>query len=203
MNPAGFTTRTARSDDAAAIQEIYAPIVETTAVSFEDVPPSVSEMAARIALTLQDYPFLVGEHQGQVVGYAYGGPLRRRAAYRWSVEVAAYVAEEVRGLGIGRMLYGELLPALAAGGYHAAFAGVALPNPASIALHKALGFQPVGTYYQVGFTRSLGFEEEDLLTEKARKIWLYWKANMSDRDDWLPHPGQVDDPDVSWWQRLL
>ena len=151
MNATDFTTRSARSDDAAAIQAIYAPIVESTAISFEEVPPSIPEMAARIALTLQERPFLVAERDGRVVGYAYAERHRARPAYRWSVDVSAYVAEAARGLGVGRMLYGALLPALTSRGFHAAFAGVALPNPASIALHRAAGFQPVGVYREVGY----------------------------------------------------
>lgn len=151
MHPSAIITRPARDDDAAAIQAIYAPIVERTPISFEEVPPSVDEMAARIALTLQERPFLVAEREGRVVGYAYADRHRTRPAYRWSVDVSAYVAEDLRGLGIGRTLYADLLAVLSRQGFHAAFAGVALPNPASIALHKAVGFQPVGVYHQVGF----------------------------------------------------
>jgi phosphinothricin acetyltransferase len=86
-----------------------------------------------------------------VAGFAYGGPHRTRAAYRWSVDVTVYVAEQARGHGVGRALYGALLPALAERGFHAAFAGIALPNPGSVALHEAVGFTPLGVYREVGF----------------------------------------------------
>jgi phosphinothricin acetyltransferase len=143
--------RPAAAADAADLLAIYAPIVETTAISFEEVPPSVEEMAARIETTRQSYPYLVAEGDGHVVGFAYASQHRSRAAYRSSVDVTVYVAERARRAGVGRALYGALLPILAGRGFHAAFAGIALPNPGSIALHEALGFSHVGVYREVGF----------------------------------------------------
>lgn len=151
MNAPSVSIRSATIRDAQAVQAIYAPIVALTAISFEEVPPGVEEMAARIADTLVSYPFLVAERAGQVLGYAYAGPHRARAAYRRSVDVTAYVAAEARGQGLGKQLYRDLLAALSDAGYHAAFAGIALPNPASEALHKAAGFELVGIYREVGF----------------------------------------------------
>ncbi|MCG8593403.1 MAG: N-acetyltransferase family protein [Kiloniellales bacterium] len=151
MSAQSFTIRSATLQDAGAIQAIYAPIVERTAISFEDAPPTAEEMARRIARTLEAYPYLVAEQEGRLLGYAYAGPHRARAAYRHSVDVTAYVAEAARGQGVAKALYGALLAALAGAGYHAAFAGIALPNPASEALHKAAGFQLVGVYREVGF----------------------------------------------------
>lgn len=143
--------RSASIADASAIQAIYAPFVERSAISFEDNPPSVEEMARRIARSLEAYPYLVAERAGKIVGFAYAGPHRTRSAYRWSVDVSAYVAIAAQRSGLGRALYHELFSRLADRGYHAAFAGIALPNPASIALHQALGFEPVGVYREVGF----------------------------------------------------
>lgn len=151
MKLAGIRLRGATAEDAGDLRAIYAPIVENTAISFEEVPPSGEEMAARILGTLERYPFLVAEREGRAVGYAYAGPHRTRAAYRRSVDVSAYVAETARGLGIGRALYGALLSDLASRDFHAAFAGIALPNPASVAFHRAMGFEPVGVYREVGF----------------------------------------------------
>lgn len=151
MKPVTFTIRTGRAEDAPCIQAIYAPIVANTAISFEEQPPTVREMAARMAGTLERYPYLVAEGEGRVLGFAYAGPHRARAAYRWSVDVTAYVSPDARGLGMGKALYGELLSALAKQGYHAAFAGIALPNDASLALHKAAGFEQLGVYREVGF----------------------------------------------------
>ena len=143
--------RRATPKDAPSIQAIYAPMVEHSAVSFEEVPPTINEMAERIASHTEAYPYLVAERSGLIVGYAYASQHRTRAAYRWSVDVSVYVASEGRRTGVGRALYDDLLPRLAELGYHAAFAGIGLPNPASIALHEAVGFEPVGVYREVGF----------------------------------------------------
>lgn len=151
MNRRGHAIRAAATADAAAMQAIYAPIVETTAISFEEVPPTVEEMAERVETTLRSYPYLVAENGGRVVGFAYASQHRARAAYRRSVDVTVYVAEHARGAGVGRALYGDLLPMLAERGFHAAFGGIALPNPGSVALHEAMGFEHVGVYREVGF----------------------------------------------------
>jgi phosphinothricin acetyltransferase len=143
--------RTARPEDAQAIAAIYAPYVLETAISFEDVPPTPDEMAARMAAVAAAHPFLVCETGGEVVGYAYAGAHRARAAYRWSVDTTAYVTPHLHGQGIGRALYGDLLDRLARQGFHAAFAGIALPNDKSVGLHEALGFRHLGTYAEVGF----------------------------------------------------
>lgn len=137
--------------DAAAIQAIYAPFVERTAISFELKPPSIEEMAQRICATLPTYPYLVAERDGQVVGYAYASQHRAREAYRWSVDVTVYVSPQAHRSGIGRALYERLLSILQRQGFHAAYAGIALPNPGSVGLHKSLGFMHIGTYPEVGF----------------------------------------------------
>lgn len=107
-------------------------------------------MAQRIADYGASHAWLVAEMSGVVVGYAYGSPHRTRAAYASSCDVAVYVAPDAARRGVGRALYGALLPLLARR-YHAAFAGIALPNAASIALHEALGFTPLGVYREVGW----------------------------------------------------
>jgi L-amino acid N-acyltransferase YncA len=143
--------RAATVEDAAGIQRIYAPIVATTAISFEDEPPEVGEMAARIVATLASHPCLVATRDHRVVGYAYAGPHRARAAYRFSADVTIYVAAEVHRTGIGRSLYAALFAELKRRGFHAAFAGIALPNPASVGLHEAMGFELIGVYREVGY----------------------------------------------------
>jgi L-amino acid N-acyltransferase YncA len=86
-----------------------------------------------------------------VAGYAYATSHRSRSGYRWAVDVSAYVREDLRGRGIGLALYRELLATLERQRFRRAFAGIALPNDASIALHRAVGFEPVGTYRRVGW----------------------------------------------------
>ncbi len=145
-----LTIRPAATTDAAAIRAIYAPVVEETAISFEEVPPSVADMASRIEVILKDYPYLVAERRGRVVGYAYASQHRSRAAYRRSVDVTVYIAHEAQRSGVGRSLYAKLIADLADRGFHAAFAGIALPNPGSVGLHEAMGFTPLGIYREVG-----------------------------------------------------
>jgi L-amino acid N-acyltransferase YncA len=146
--------RTARPADAPAIAAIYAPIVESTTISFELEAPTVDEMRRRIESTLEHLPWLVAvDGSDAVQGYAYAGRHRERAAYQWSVDVTAYVHEALRGQGIGKALYGRLFEELVALGYCQAFAGIALPNAASIGLHESVGFEPLGVYRRVGYKR--------------------------------------------------
>ena len=143
--------RRASVDDAAAIAAIYDPIVVETCVSFEELPPGPNEMRRRITALAETYPWLVAERAGRVVGYAYAGQHRARAAYRWSVDVSVYVAADARRCGIARSLYDALFETLATQGFCAAFAGITLPNDASCRLHERAGFVRVGIYQAVGF----------------------------------------------------
>lgn len=143
--------REAAPDDAEAIRIIYEPYVQSTPISFEENPPTTGEMRTRIEGTLKTHPYLVAEKEGNIIGYAYGSQHRARAAYRWSADVTVYVSPDAQGQGVGKALYKELLKGLASRGYHAAFAGITLPNEKSVALHEAVGFKPVGIYREVGF----------------------------------------------------
>ena len=143
--------RAATEHDAAACAAIYAPYVTDTAISFETEPPSAEEMARRIAASSCTHAWLVLEDDGCIVGYAYGGPFHRRAAYRWACEVSVYLEMGRRRTGGGRVLYGALLARLADRGFRMALAGMTLPNDASVGLHRAMGFDPVGTYRRIGF----------------------------------------------------
>jgi phosphinothricin acetyltransferase len=143
--------RDGTADDAEACAAIYAPYVTGTAVTFETDPPAAVEMARRIAAARATHAWLVAEREGLVVGYAYGGPSKTRAAYRWSCEVSVYLEVGLRRGGVGRRLYETLLVRLAERGYRTAVAGMALPNDASEELHRALGFEPVGTFRRVGW----------------------------------------------------
>lgn len=151
MTDLPIVIRTAEAADAAAVQAIYAPYVTDTAISFEEVPPTIEEMAARITMAReQGYAFIVATEGTAILGYAYAGAHRSRPAYRASVDVSAYVAVNAHRRGIGSRLYAHLLADLAEKGFHAAFAGITQPNAASVALHEAAGFTHVGTYREVG-----------------------------------------------------
>jgi L-amino acid N-acyltransferase YncA len=146
--------RMATGDDAPAIAAIYAPIVRDTCISFEVEPPSGEEMRVRIESTLERLPWLVAEDpSGAISGDAYASRHRERPAYRWSVDTSAYVRQDARSTGVGKALYAAPLEQLAALGYFQAFAGIALPNDASVALHESVGFQHLGTYRDVGFKK--------------------------------------------------
>jgi L-amino acid N-acyltransferase YncA len=126
--------------------------VTDTIISFEFEPPTAEEMRRRIELTLQRYPWLVCErHDGRLLGYACAGAHGSRAAYQWSVNVSVYVHGEARRMGVGRALYASLFAVLALQGFYNAYAGATLPNPASVGLHEAVGFRPVGVYRGVGY----------------------------------------------------
>ncbi|MDF1506318.1 GNAT family N-acetyltransferase, partial [Roseisolibacter sp. H3M3-2] len=148
---AGALIRLARPDDGAALAAIYAPAVVGRATSFETEAPDGDEMAARVARVLARTPWLVLALDGAVAGYAYASPHRDRAAYQWSVEVSAYVADTAQRRGAARALYAALFDLLARQGFRNAYAGITLPNDASVGLHVAVGFAPVGVYRGVGY----------------------------------------------------
>jgi len=144
-----MNVRSARETDAAAIAAIYAPYVTGSSASFETEPPDAAEMAARLAAH-PTMPWLVAvAADDALLGYAYPSPHRARAGYRWSVETSVYVAEP--GRGTGAALTSALLQACASAGFESAYAGIALPSDASVALHERLGFTQIGVFPRVGF----------------------------------------------------
>ncbi|MBR9988495.1 MAG: N-acetyltransferase [Gemmatimonadetes bacterium] len=144
--------RLATPDDGAALAAVYRSAVVESVISFEYEPPDGPVMASRVVGTLCRLPWLVCELAGRgVIGYAYAGPHRERAAYQWSVDVSAYVHEDIRRAGVARALYISLFAILVMQGFRNAFAGVTLPNDASVGLHRAVGFTPIGIYRGVGY----------------------------------------------------
>lgn len=140
--------REATAADAAACREIYAHYVTDTVITFEYEVPTSDQMAARIEAA---HAWLVAERDDRVVGYAYAGPHKARAAYDWSCEVSVYLAPGLRRTGAGRALYEALFAVLRERGYAMTVAGITLPNPASEGLHAALGFEPVGVFRRIGW----------------------------------------------------
>ncbi|MGI9523996.1 MAG: arsinothricin resistance N-acetyltransferase ArsN1 family B [Hyphomicrobiaceae bacterium] len=143
--------RAANHQDAKGVAAIYGPLVRETAISFEAEIPTLDAFEARIAETQHFYPWLVADIGGAVAGYAYAGAHRARAAYRWSCEVSVYVDAGSRRGGVASALYSELLFLLARQNIRIAYAGITLPNPASVALHEHLGFRAIGIYENVGY----------------------------------------------------
>jgi L-amino acid N-acyltransferase YncA len=137
--------------DSGACAKIYAPYVAGAATSFEEQPPDADDFAERIERLSQTHPWLVAEHDGKVVGFAYAAPHRARPAYRWTAETSVYVADGRQRNGVGREIYQALIELLRRQRLHVALAGITQPNEASVALHRALGYEQVGTYRRIGY----------------------------------------------------
>jgi L-amino acid N-acyltransferase YncA len=142
--------RPATSEDSRAICNIYNHYVLHTVVTFEEISVLVSEMQQRVAEIQNKYSWLVWEEAGMVIGYAYAGPWKTRAAYRHAVEISVYLDPAHTGRGIGRKLYGALINDMRLLKMHAVIGGVALPNDASIKLHESLGFKKIAQFAEVG-----------------------------------------------------
>lgn len=144
--------RSATTGDAAAVARIYNYYIAQTVVTFEVDSVSADEMGARIEKIQSDsYAWLVVERVGDVVGYAYAGRWNARCAYRYAAEATVYLDSQYTRQGLGKALYNELLAGLKRQGMHTVIGGISLPNPGSVALHEALGFQKVAHYREVGF----------------------------------------------------
>ena len=144
--------RPAGSADADAIACIYNHYIRETVVTFEEQEVSTQDMAGRIErLTVASMPWLVAEHAGSIIGYAYAGAWHSRSAYRYSTESTVYLDHDHTGKGTGTRLYEALLAILRTKSLHVVIGGIALPNPASVALHERLGFVKVAHFPEVGF----------------------------------------------------
>lgn len=170
--PPSTLIRTASKTDATVLREIYRPYVETTAISFELEVPTVEEFEQRINAAIQGWSWLVAEVDGEPVGYAYGTAHRARQAYRHSVETSAYVRDDHQRRGIARLLYTQLLGELHERGFGNAYAGITLPNDASVGFHRSLGFEPIGVFPKVG--RKFGRWHD--------VAWLYLPIQSSVKD---------------------
>ena len=164
----GKMIRTADLKDAEQIANIYRPYVEKTAITFEYEPPSKEEMARRIGKTLERYPYLVFEEDGEISGYAYAGEYKERAAYAWAAEVSVYVKEECRGKGIGKSLYTEMEKILAAQNILNLYACITVERDedrsASMVFHEHMGYKLIGRLHFSGY--KFGKWHDTVYTEK-------------------------------------
>ena len=143
--------RPVAATDASAIATIYNHYVTNTTVTFEEEPVSAAEMARRIETVVSSgQPWLVAETDGQVAGYAYATKWHHRHGYRYSAEVTVYLGPTFGGRGLGTALYQELFPLLEASGIRSLVGVIALPNPASVALHEKFGMRKVGHLTAIG-----------------------------------------------------
>ena len=171
MNPS-LSLRPAVPADAEPLLAIYAPYVINTAVTFEYVVPSLEEFTARIQHTLERYPYLVAESNGELLGYAYASAFKERAAYDWSVETSIYVRQDLHRGGIGKALYLALEEALKRQHIINVNACIAYPNPESIAFHEHLGYKTVAHFTQCGYKQGHWYD-------------MIWMEKML-----APHPAQ-------------
>jgi L-amino acid N-acyltransferase YncA len=143
--------RHATLDDAAAVCVIYNHYIQHTTITFEEVLLEAGEMRARIEKVTAVHPWFVAEVDGVILGYAYGRAFHERSAYRFTCEAAVYLRHDAGGRGLGSQLYTALLAELRDRGMHIVIGGIALPNDASLALHKKFGFQEAAHYREVGW----------------------------------------------------
>ena len=143
--------RNVNINDATAIAEIYNYYIKNTPQTFETEPLSADEMQRRIAQIIQNYPYLVAEQNGEILGYAYATQFRFRQAYAYSAEVSIYVRNDAKQKGIGTQLYMRLFDELAKTDIHAIIAGISLPNDPSVRFHERLGFKKVAHFEEVGY----------------------------------------------------
>jgi len=147
----GLMIRLATIQDAEQICEIYSPYIQTTSISFETIVPSKEEMERRIENVSVNNPWIVFEEGKYILGYAYASKHRERAAYKWSVDSSVYLRQDYRGKGIGKVLYTALLSILKLQGYYNIYAGICLPNEASVGIHEYFGFKKIAHYNNVGY----------------------------------------------------
>lgn len=143
--------RLATPADAQGILNIYAPYIETTSLTFETITPTKKEFAERMRQYLENWPWLVCETDGKIVGYAYASRYRERVAYQWSVECSVYIHNDFQKTGVGRALYSALFAILQQQGFNNVYAVINLPNEKSVAFHESIGFRYFATYEKVGY----------------------------------------------------
>jgi len=161
-----MSIRQATVQDVPRILEIYAPYVQNTAISFEYTVPTLEEFTQRFLGITAQFPWLVWEENGTVLGYAYGSAPFERAAFQWSAEASIYLCPEACGKGIGKKLYAALEQLLQAQGYKKVYAIITTANEPSVAFHKAVGYRHTATMpgcgYKLGSWHGIVWMEKDL-----------------------------------------
>lgn len=183
--------RAVTESDLPAIRDIYTPFVEETAITFAYDPPTLEDWNSKLDAKTH-HPWLVCERDSEIAGYAYAGPVRKRAAYQWAIETSVYVAPDHQRHGIARGLYLALCELLARQGYVTAFAVITTPNPASIAFHESMGFDRVGRFEAVGYKHDAWHDVE------------WWSRELRERPESPDEPLSVAEAQQQqWWDDAL
>lgn len=146
-----FEIRLINTSDAAAALAVYAPYVLTTAYTFEYEVPTVADFKKKIEKITAQHPWLVCEYNGEIIGYAYGSTQHERPGYQWTTETTIYLKPDFHGKGIARILYTALFNILKLQGYYTLYANVLSTNIGSCKFHKAMGFEEIGIYRNIGY----------------------------------------------------
>lgn len=155
--------------DIQAVLDIYKPYIETTAITFETEVPTYEEFAQRVNHKLEQFPWLVYEEEGKILGYAYASLMRERAAYSWDAELSVYLQEGNHGLGIGSKLYLVLEAILKEMNFVNLYGCITYPNEKSVRLHQKLGYKAIGIFHNSGY--KLGSWHDVLWMEKQIRPW--------------------------------
>ena len=142
--------RSIKLSDCKSITDIYNYYIETTTITFEEIPITVSEMQNRVNGIHELFPYLVYEENEEILGFAYVGTFHSRCAYRFTLENSIYLRNGYQGKGIGKALMNELLNEVKKRDTHSIIAVIALPNERSINLHEVFGFKNIGVLKEVG-----------------------------------------------------
>jgi L-amino acid N-acyltransferase YncA len=174
--------RPVQQEDAASILRIYEPYIKSTSITFENEVPDEETFRQRILTYSNRFPWLVCFVEGMMAGYAYASPHRDRAAYQWSCECSIYLHPAFQAKGIGRVLYNVLFELLTLQGLRNVYAGITLPNAASVALHERCGFKPLAVYenigYKMGQWHSVGWWHRQLNSYDASPVPPVYFANL-------------------------
>lgn len=146
-----YWLRFANQEDAPTLNRIYERYVTGTTVTFETIPPSDQEFRGRVERISRDFPYLVCEFQGEIIGYAYAHQCFERAAYAWCAETTVYLKPDARRLGLGRRLYGALIDILYVMNYKTLYAVIVSENAESCAFHERMGFKRFSVFRNAGW----------------------------------------------------
>lgn len=185
------TIRLAKPADADSLLAIYAPYIINTAFTFETEVPSTENFAQRIITYQQNWPWLVYEVNGVIVGYAYATKHRERAAYQWCVESSVYVHNDFQQKGIAKALYKTLFEILKYQGCRNVYAGITLPNDKSVAFHKSFGFAWLADYKNIGYK----------LNKWNTVSW--WQLQLNEYSDNPVAPLKFPELDISFLNTIL